>query len=193
MTKWGKSIRVDVPARSTGNIWCGSSLTVPVPMPTSFSERTLRRKRFTQLLRYGTWWISHWKLLWTKETVCQRNSISPRREWQPDATRSCEDGRPAPSMTLLHQRCKERSCERMCCVQYSHVFSMFSWETLNTLDFSMMQNCPVILNTPVIENLPVMKFYLCLPVYLCQPARLSVKLKIYLCYFVVHNLFHFSG
>lgn len=57
----------------------------------------------------------------------------------------------------------------------------------------MMQNCPVILNTPVIKNLPVMKFYLCLPVYLCQPARLSVKLKIYLCYFVVHNLFHFSG
>lgn len=57
----------------------------------------------------------------------------------------------------------------------------------------MMQNCPVILNTPVIKNLPVMKFYLCLPVYLCQPARLNVKLKIYLCYFVVHNLFHFSG
>lgn len=42
MTKWGKSIRVDVPARSTGNIWCGSSLTVPVPMPTSFSGKPPR-------------------------------------------------------------------------------------------------------------------------------------------------------
>lgn len=113
--------------------------------PGSFREDFPKEEIHTVGLCYGTWWISHWKLLWTKETVHQRNSISLGCEWQPDATRSCEDGRPAPSLqTLLCQRCKERSCERMCRVQYSHVFPMFSWETLNKLDFPMMQNSPVI-------------------------------------------------
>lgn len=168
-----------MPARKTGNIWLGSSLTVPVPTPTSFSipgsfrEYSLKEAIHSVGLRYGTWWISYLKLLSTKETVCQRNSISLGGEWQPDATCLCEDGRPAPSMqTLLCQRCKERSWERVCGMQYSHVVPMFSWETLNKLAFPMMRNSPVILNTPVIRISPVMKLYLCLLVYLCQPARL---------------------
>lgn len=144
-------------ARNIGNIWWCSSLTVPAPLHTSFSERTLRRKRFTQLDE--------------RECVLENSvSVDVNDNQMPHVYVRMKD---------LHRRCKHCysrgarkevvECYTVC--NFTCVPNVF----VKNIELTWLQNWLVIQNTPVIQNSTVIKINMCLPVSsnktLCKTDR----------------------